>query len=182
MPVSSRKLPSDSVGRTQNLGLGNRPLCTVWDWILQSTTREFLEYSRNGLLPLYQSLHLLRGVAQIIVITNIKATAKALLGGHQGIQSPFTALPPSLGYRHLENKEEASETLALNLDFEMQTERHQMCSEVQRWGAPKNQRWDKPDLIGTTSQYGPVIEPKSSFGLWELIIKTIDTSLLFILK
>lgn len=122
-----------SAGRMENLGLGNRQSCTVCAWILQPTSRAFLKYSRPGLclLGAGTAFSTLRRVVQIIVITSILATAKALLGGQKGTQSRFTACPLHWA-TGTSSREEASETLALNLDFGMQTERRQMWFEVRR--------------------------------------------------
>jgi hypothetical protein len=59
---------------------------------VQSPSRAFLEYSQNGQLPQREevraviSFSTLMGVGPIIFIANIRARAKALLGGgHQKI-------------------------------------------------------------------------------------------------
>lgn len=120
-------------GRMEKLDLGNRQSCTVCAWIPQPTSRAFLKYSRTGLCPLGAgtAFSTLRRVVQNIVITGILATAKALLGGQKGTQSPFTSCPLHWA-TGTSSREEASETLALNLDFGMQSERHQMWFEVRR--------------------------------------------------
>lgn len=122
-----------SVGRMENLGLGNRQPCIVWAWILQPISRAFLKYSKTGLCPLgaVTPFSTLRGVVQIIVITNISARAKALPSGQKGTQSPFTSLPLHWA-TGTSRREGASETLALNSDFGIQTERRQMWFEIRR--------------------------------------------------